>query len=291
MVQLYFPFTLRIYGHVLNCLSDHNFTGMQLFYRIKDCCKCRDIPYDLLLKPLQQGLAFKIGEWSFDTMFDPDNEHDGTDKPYFARLVAEDLLWFLEDVGKAAEQSQCFGQAGSLDALNRHVRAIVSDTDEESYWRHLERTGRRTLIKEFKMFCAEQREPLSRMKVIYAYAVADRILHDRQLCHFISQTVMDIGFDGETIDGLRSQWVYRKNWPARVKEILVARDRGKCAQCGTDITQELHGDQHIDHMIPIVQGGCNDLVNLQLLCASCNRKKAARSLNVKNSVPPYIRRK
>jgi hypothetical protein len=28
--------------------------------------------------------------------------------------------------------------------------------------------------------------------------IADRILHDRQLCNFIARTVMDIGFDGES---------------------------------------------------------------------------------------------
>jgi hypothetical protein len=33
---LYFPFTLRLYGHVLTCLRDNNFAGLDLFYRIKE---------------------------------------------------------------------------------------------------------------------------------------------------------------------------------------------------------------------------------------------------------------
>lgn len=120
--------------------------------------------------------------------------------------------------------------------------------------------------------------------------VADRILHDRQLCSFIARTVMEIGFDGETIEGLRSQWVKRETWPVRVMAVLNARDRGKRWACGADIVHELDADGHIDHIYAISQGGCNDLVNLQLLCSSCNQKKRARSEEVATSVPQNIRR-
>jgi ABC-type amino acid transport substrate-binding protein len=46
---------------------------------------------------------------------------------------------------------------------------------------------------------------------------------------------MDIGFDGETVEGMRSQCVERERWPSRIKEILRARDRGKCAACGVAV--------------------------------------------------------
>jgi hypothetical protein len=46
---LYFSFTLPLYGHVLTCLRDHNFTGLDLFYSIRDCWKRRDTPSDLRL--------------------------------------------------------------------------------------------------------------------------------------------------------------------------------------------------------------------------------------------------
>lgn len=62
------------------------------------------------------------------------------------------------------------------------------------------------------------------------------------------------------------KWVERESWPTRVKDILKARDRGKCANCSKDLTMELEAPMHIDHMISISKGGCNDMVNLQLLC-------------------------
>jgi 5-methylcytosine-specific restriction endonuclease McrA len=71
---------------------------------------------------------------------------------------------------------------------------------------------------------------------------------------------------------------------------LLARDRGKCASCGVDIVQELREAGHIDHMFPIGRGGCNDVVNLQLLCSKCNLTKRDESSEVRNSVPRYIRR-
>jgi 5-methylcytosine-specific restriction endonuclease McrA len=54
----------------------------------------------------------------------------------------------------------------------------------------------------------------------------------------------------------------------------------------------LDADGHIDHMYPISQGGCNDLVNLQLLCSTCNLTKLVSTAEVvTSSVPQYTRRK
>ena len=37
------------------------------------------------------------------------------------------------------------------------------------------------------------------------------------------------------------------------------------------------GATHIDHIVPVNQGGTNDRENLQLLCAGCNLRKSDRS--------------
>jgi 5-methylcytosine-specific restriction endonuclease McrA len=118
--------------------------------------------------------------------------------------------------------------------------------------------------------------------------VADRLRRGRKGVR--PRKEYEASFDGETVEGLTTQWVEREKWPARVKSILLARDRGKCAACGADIVQELRGEGHIDHMFPIARGGCNDLVNLQLLCSKCNLAKSGQAADVTNSVPEYIRR-
>jgi hypothetical protein len=293
MSTLYFPFTLRLYGHTLKCLRDHNFTGLDLFYRIKDCWKGRDIPGDLLVKPLEKGLSYKIGEWCFDTLFDFDGKSESMEKPYSATLGGEDFLWFLDDVAEAARISRVFANVQAFTAIADAVSQVEAlyESNEEAYFKSLEGEARQGLTDLFTSFCATERQSLDTMKTLYAPVVADRILHDRQLCSFIAETVMDIGFDGETAEGIRSQWVERESWPARVKTILNARDRGKCASCGADIAMELEAEGHIDHMVPFSKGGCNDLVNLQLLCSACNLKKlASTDEEVASSVPRYLRR-
>lgn len=289
---LYFPFTLRLYGHVLKCLRDHNFTGLDLFYRIKDCWKERDTPGNLLIKPLEKGLPYKIGEWCFDTLFKDRSE--SMPKPYAESLDGEDFMWFLEDVAEAAASSGLFGTGRSLVPILAAVSTIkeLYESDEAAYWKSLQGRGRQKLTDLFTPFCTREHQRIDAMRNLYAPEVADRIMHDRELCCFIAETVMDIGFDGETTEGIRSQWVKRAAWPARVIMILNARDRGKCAKCKADITMELEAERHIDHMFPISKGGCNDIVNLQLLCSACNSKKLANTREgAASSVPQYIRRK
>jgi 5-methylcytosine-specific restriction endonuclease McrA len=50
--------------------------------------------------------------------------------------------------------------------------------------------------------------------------------------------------------------------------------RGRCANVGC--RHALARDYHIDHILPLKLGGGNGRRNLQLLCAKCNRAKAAK---------------
>jgi len=51
---------------------------------------------------------------------------------------------------------------------------------------------------------------------------------------------------------------------------LVARQKSRCACCGAK--KKLA----VDHIVPLAKGGSNWPRNLQMLCRSCNSKKAAR---------------
>ena len=188
----------------------------------------------------------------------------------------------------------------SDDSLIQKFRTIFEKTDhlfeegfgkgEQAYWDYIEREARTKLHGLYRTLIRENGTAVESMKDAYAVEISDRIVHDRQLCAFIAQLLLQIGFDGENLRGVPEQWVKRGTWPASIKRIIAARDRGKCAECSVDILQELEADAHLDHIVPISRGGCNDIVNLQLLCARCNRKKRDQDRDVRSSVPRYIKR-
>jgi len=56
-----------------------------------------------------------------------------------------------------------------------------------------------------------------------------------------------------------------------IKDTLFKLQKGMCAVCKNKLTK-----YEIDHIIPLAKGGDHADSNLQLLCPSCNRSKAAK---------------
>ena len=61
---------------------------------------------------------------------------------------------------------------------------------------------------------------------------------------------------------------YRQN-----KHLLFGQQEGRCGGCGSDFPYKLF---EVDHVIPQSAGGQDNVENLQLLCAHCNRVKGDR---------------
>ena len=51
------------------------------------------------------------------------------------------------------------------------------------------------------------------------------------------------------------------------RELALVRDGMRCVACGS------YGPLEVDHVVPLSQGGGNDLDNLQVMCRSCHRAK------------------
>jgi len=70
----------------------------------------------------------------------------------------------------------------------------------------------------------------------------------------------------------------RQTAPKWAKRAVFFRDRGACVFCNRDLTGlvAIDSPDNYDHIIPLADGGLNDVTNLQLLCETCNRKKGYR---------------
>ena len=59
--------------------------------------------------------------------------------------------------------------------------------------------------------------------------------------------------------------------PEQITE-LYSKQSGCCANCGTKLGKRFHRD----HKMPLSLGGSNDIMNIELLCQSCNQRKHAK---------------
>lgn len=73
----------------------------------------------------------------------------------------------------------------------------------------------------------------------------------------------------------------RKSISKRVRFEVFKRDCFACQYCGRKAPDVL---LHIDHIIPVSEGGKNDLLNLVTSCAECNLGKSNRVLSDKSVV-------
>ena len=101
------------------------------------------------------------------------------------------------------------------------------------------------------------------------------------LNQLIAQDLVSAGVDDEdylpfaTQDG-RAKRQPVPQWASRA---VFYRDRGRCCFCRRDLTGLLSPQfaKHLDHIVPLAEGGINDVTNLQLLCETCNTRKGGRS--------------
>ena len=70
----------------------------------------------------------------------------------------------------------------------------------------------------------------------------------------------------------------RKHIPQVIKNAIFHRDGGECRSCKRSLDRVVNPEitERYDHIVPLAQGGANDITNLQLLCDNCNSAKSSR---------------
>jgi 5-methylcytosine-specific restriction enzyme A len=58
---------------------------------------------------------------------------------------------------------------------------------------------------------------------------------------------------------------------SKLRHEVFKRDDYKCKECGATNKEKI---LHVDHILPVAQGGTDELSNLQTLCSDCNLSKS-----------------
>lgn len=61
-----------------------------------------------------------------------------------------------------------------------------------------------------------------------------------------------------------------------IRKRLWFLQKGRCAACLVKLVKVGQGKYHLDHREPLARGGAHEDGNMQLLCRSCNLRKAAK---------------
>lgn len=103
--------------------------------------------------------------------------------------------------------------------------------------------------------------------------------------YVIAQSIQDIDFCDDEHNEITKYFtkagtLKRIPIPEWCKKAVFFRDRGHCCFCDKDLSGTLSSNnkKHYDHIIPLVQGGLNDVANIQLLCDSCNASKGGQKI-------------
>lgn len=63
----------------------------------------------------------------------------------------------------------------------------------------------------------------------------------------------------------------RESFDLAIRRTLLADANGRCTICGVKLTTD---DMHVDHILPLSEGGSNHPLNLQATCEPCNLGKS-----------------
>lgn len=284
--SIFIPSALTLYQHGLNRMFDSHWVTFDLRHYMDEFFLNSTDSKKLCHDTLPNGLLYYLGRWLFEDCFVSEENIIG--EPVHQWRHLSQLLYLIN-------QSGCPKRKAFLDAL-LFLDHIDQIWDGDSIIIFNRRYRRRKYYEEilsiyFRLLDSYTQE-ISDLTHIYAINFAERVFHDRQYCEFVSYIVASLyDFSGFPVIDERNRLsvvkVTRKAWPTWVRDVLRARERGKCAECGASF-DELEGEIHIDHIIPLAKGGFNDLANLQLLCEMCNKKKGVQEIRVNSSIPNYL---
>lgn len=284
-MRLFTPTTLKISAIGLKNLQDDNWMQGNFYFIAEEAYQKNT---NIFHKTIKNGFLFCLGENFYSDYLKPHNIITGcpekNEELYLdlynglSQLIDFFKYHSLKIHNKDKDLSKYIDEV-----LVEYEETEISQIGSEKYTDYL--TG------IWKLLLNENAIEVEKLKPLYAENYAERVFHDRELCEYISTNLQQSGFGWGEYDTPSfekpKKWIERNRWHRWVERAVIARDRGDCAICGKHLVFEAE-ENNIDHIVALSVGGTNDLVNLQLTCPLCNKKKSIKSQAVSSSIPSYL---
>jgi hypothetical protein len=69
----------------------------------------------------------------------------------------------------------------------------------------------------------------------------------------------------------------RRQWSPAERDAIWRKTEKSCHYCGRALLSSRGEDMHVDHLVPVITGGSDEIENLTAACPPCNLKKGAKS--------------
>lgn len=157
-----------------------------------------------------------------------------------------------------------------LTERNKSPEEIIDD-DIADYFRDLRFCGPyeellNRMADEIFFVLFLNRETLQKFNILISHQIEDKDLNelDEEDLYFFKK------------NGVLNRFAIPK-W---VRRAVTHRDRGMCVSCHKDLTGIISiGEiENFDHIVPLANGGINDVTNIQLLCENCNKTKQSKNV-------------
>ena len=292
------------------CLHDIvNSQGNDEYY---DFLKCsireygEEFPKNLLRKCIKQGVLFHFGRISFEKHFGFETFercflYEKNDN-YFD---IESVVIYLSELSELVNHHKFNENCGYIKLLNRqtnHAWLLYEEDNENNIiidihdnWdksKFIQFVSRRIKMYSdlFYKISDKHSDKFEQVSHLYANYIHNQLFNSRVFCEIISNLICDIGFKNVK-DKTTGKFLFKRRRLASfdkkiLKKMLLERERNKCAICDEKITLKT---MSIDHILPLSQGGCNDLCNLQATCETCNNRKNNSILPTNDSIPDHAR--
>jgi hypothetical protein len=284
-MRLFTPTALKISAIGLKNLQDQNWMEGNFYFIAEEAYQNNT---NIFHKTIKKGFLFCLGESFYSDYLKPHNIIDGfpenNEELYFDLYSGiSQLLEFLKYHNLKVYDKDKELSIYIDEVLFEYEETEISRIGSEEYTSYL--------TDMWKLLLKENAIELEKLKLLYAGNYAERVFHDRELCEYISTNLQQSGFGWGEYNIASSEnpkkWIERIKWPIWVERAVIARDRGDCAICGKHLVFEAE-ENNIDHIVALSVGGTNDLVNLQLTCPLCNKKKSTKLQAVNSSIPSYL---